>query len=329
MIALKTMKLAAIATSLVLIACGGRVGAVSIPILNHSFESPDAVGSFIDGVPTNWTGFAADGDLYTWVEAHTGIDPIVTGGDGLQHSGMEENGGYIYQDLGVPFQANKTYRLNLASYHRAGTNHATVQFGLFSSNTIGTNVGTPGFMDIQGVWDGAGNPDADNMFNVLRDASVLQTIDLNHDGIEGLGRMYSFDSGPTPPAGNIVVFIRHQGNGARIQYDNIRLDEVSTLQKGDVNLDGDVDLNDLTAIQSHFRTSVTSRSFGDLDEDGFVDFTDYLEWKAYFPFPGTGAGSSTNSGVPEPSSWILGIAGGLLTFWRRRAPMRRPVRRLA
>jgi hypothetical protein len=41
---------------------------------------------------------------------------------------MEEAGGYLYQDLGVPFQANKTYRIDLASYHRAGTGHASVQF---------------------------------------------------------------------------------------------------------------------------------------------------------------------------------------------------------
>ena len=299
MIALKAKKMAAIvaiAASLVLAACVGSVEAVSIPILNHSFESPDAMGGFINGVPTSWTGFATDGDLYTWVEAHAAINMGVTGGDLAQHGGMEEAGGYIYQDLGVPFQANKTYRIDLASYHRAGTGHASVQFGLFSSSAVGTDIGTPGFMDIQGVWGGSGNPDADDMFDTLRDASILQKIDNNHDGIEALGRVYSFDTGPSPPAGNMVVFIRHQGNGTRIQYDNIRLDELATLQKGDVDSDGDVDLTDLTTIQSHFRTSVASRSLGDLDDDGFVDFTDYLEWKAYYPFPGAGGGASVGSG---------------------------------
>ena len=60
------------------------------------------------------------------------------------------------------------------------------------------------------------------------------------------------------------------------------------MKKGDVDLDGDVDLTDLAAIQTHFRTSVASRGLGDLDEDGFVDFTDFLEWKANYPTSGAG-----------------------------------------
>ena len=163
------------------------------------------------------------------------------------------------------------------------------------------------------------------MFDALRDASDLQKIDLNDDGVESLGRVYTFDTGPSPPAGNIVAFIRQQGNGDRIQYDNIRLDELPTLQKGDVNSDGDVDLDDLTAIQGNFRTSVASRRLGDLDDDGFVDFTDYLEWKAYFPFPGAGGGARSSATVPEPASWIFGLAAGLFMLCRGRR-MRRPAR---
>ena len=66
-------------------------------------------------------------------------------------------------------------------------------------------------MDIQGVWNGSGNPDGDNMFSVFREASDLQRIDLNHDGIEALGHVYKFDTGAVPPAGNIVVYIRDTG----------------------------------------------------------------------------------------------------------------------
>jgi hypothetical protein len=316
----RAIRLAGMAASLVLSVWGTHVEAVSIPILNSSFELPDAAGGFVDGVSTNWTGVSADGDLYSWVESSASI--TFTGGDGPQHSGMGEEG-YIYQDLGVAFQANKTYRIDLAGAHRAGFGHATLQFGLFSSTAIGTALGTPGFIDLAGIWSGSGNPDADDVFNTLRDASVLQKIDLSQDGKEMLGRVYEFSTGASPPAGNIVAFIRHQGNGERIQYDNIRLDELPTLQKGDVDGDGDVDLDDLSDIQSNFRTSVASRALGDLNDDGFVDFTDYLEWKAYFPFPGAGAGGGmTNSATaPEPSS-VLGLAVGLFALCRLRRARR-------
>lgn len=321
MTTLKTLTVAGAAASVVLCAWIGNAQAISIPILNYSFESPDAAGGFMDGVPTGWTGVAGDGDLYTWVENNASI--TFTGGDGVQHGGIEESDGYIYQDLGVPFQANKTYRLNLASAHRAGTTHGTVQFGLFSSSALGTDIGTPGFMDLQGVWDGSGNPDADNQFNQLRDASDLQKIDINGDGLETLGRAYKFDTGSTPAPGNIVVFIRHVGGG-RIQYDNIRLDEVATIHSGDVDSDGDVDLDDMAAIQSHFRSSVATRDLGDLDEDGFVDFTDYLEWKANFPFPGADSGTSLGGATPEPSTIaMVAVATMLALHQRRRAPRHR------
>jgi hypothetical protein len=317
MTVLKTMQVAGLATSVVLGFWAASAEAISIPIPNFSFEMPDAAGGFMNGVPTSWTGVAQDGNLFSWVENNSSIG--FTGGDGAQHGGIEEGDGYIYQDLGVPFQANKTYRLNLASAHRAGWTNGTIQFGLFSSNAVGTNIGTPGFMDAHGVWSGSGNPDADNQFNQLRDASALQKIDLNGDGLESLGHIYKFDAGSTPPTGNIVVFIRQHGSVGRIQFDNVRLDEVPTVQKGDVDLDSDVDLNDLAAIQAHFRTSVADRSLGDLDEDGFVDFTDFLEWKAYFPYLGAGGatGASTNGAVPEPASSLLGLVAGLLILCGR------------
>jgi hypothetical protein len=259
--------------------------------------------------------------VYTWVENNTSV--AFTGGDGVQHGGMEETGGYIYQDLSVPFQANKTYRLDLAGAHRAGWTNGTVQFGLFSSSAIGTDIGTPGYMDIQGFWSGSGNPDGDNQFDQLRDASALQKIDLNGDSIEGLGHIYKFDTGPTPPTGNIVVYIRHQSAAGRIQYDNIRLDEVATLQKGDVDGDNDVDLVDLAAIQTNFRTTVATRNLGDLDEDGFVDFTDYLEWKAFYPFPGAGSSSAVTGAVPEPSTLTTALLAGLLPLCGRQRRMQR------
>jgi hypothetical protein len=289
---------------------------VSIPIDNPSFELPTIPPggqTWNDGPITDWTSSPAG--LATFVETNASVG--FTGGDAAQHGGFSDANspdGYIYQDMGVPFQANMTYRVDIAGAHRSGFNHATMQFGVFSSNAIGATLGTPGFIDLQGIWTGRvpPNPDADDMFNTLRDASLLNTLDVNGDGIGSLGRRSRFDAGDTPPTGNVVVFIRHPGDGDRITFDNIRLDESPSLLRGDVNLDGDVDLDDSAVIRTNFRTAVPNRGMGDLTEDNFVDFQDYLEWKGNFPFPGAGAGAS--AGVPEPSSGILALAAGLFTL---------------
>ena len=221
----KTMKCALIAVLVLssIVIVGGKVQAVSIPVANASFESPDAMGSYIDGLPTSWLAVEADPDLdplplYTWVESNTAVG--FSGGDAAQHSGIGESG-YLYQDLGIPFTPLTRYTIDLASAHRGGFNHAALQFGLFSSDALGTDIGTPGFADIQGVWPGRvpPNPDADEQYNQLRDASVLQTI-----GSGALGHVYEHTTGLVPPSGNLVVFIRHQGDGDRVTFDNIRLD---------------------------------------------------------------------------------------------------------
>jgi predicted esterase len=209
-----TTKLAVAIIGLVfLLACVRRVDAVSIPILNPSFEAPAVPGSYAVTVPDNWLASAGLTDTFVEDSASVGF----TGGDGAQYAGMDTGGGYIYQNLGVPFTANTTYTINLASAHRVGFSHGTVEFGLFSSNAIGTNVGTPGFMNIQGVWSGSGNPDADDQFNQLRDASVLHAI-----GSGALGNVYKYTTGAVAPTGNLAVFVR-DASGGRVNFDNIRL----------------------------------------------------------------------------------------------------------
>ena len=89
------------------------------------------------------------------------------------------------------------------------------------------------------------------------------------------------------------------------------------LRPGDVDDDGDVDLIDFALIRDHFQTSVASRALGDLDGDGLVDFPDFRQWKANYPFPSSGNGSSLIAAVPEPASWLLVVAGSLL-FGRAR-----------
>lgn len=191
-----------------------RATADPVVITNPSFEAPDAGGAWSVSVPDGWVGSPGLSNAFVESSASVGF----TGGDGVQYAGLDSVDTYIYQDLGVPFAPNTKYTIDLAGAHRSGFNHGTIEFGLWSSDAIGTDVGSPGFMDLQGIWSGSGNPDGDDVFNVLRDASAVQAI-----GSGALGNVYSHVTGGSVPTGNLVVFIR-DATGNRINFDNIRLD---------------------------------------------------------------------------------------------------------
>lgn len=82
---------------------------------------------------------------------------------------------------------------------------------------------------------------------------------------------------------------------------------------GDVDDDGDVDAADFGIIRDHFKQTVGARNLGDLDGDGIVSFTDYLDWRSHVP-----AGSSALSlslAVPEPTTvGLWAVALGTLEF---------------
>jgi hypothetical protein len=124
--------------------------------------------------------------------------------------------------------------------------------------------------------------------------------------------------------GNYVVFqglsansfmLRTEERNFRAQINGLQIVPISTvLRPGDADGDGDVDLDDFAAIRDHFQKSVVSRNLGDLNEDGFVDFVDFRQWKANYPFPAGGSGSSLTASVPEPATWFTSLAMGLLAF---------------
>jgi arabinan endo-1,5-alpha-L-arabinosidase len=87
-------------------------------------------------------------------------------------------------------------------------------------------------------------------------------------------------------------------------------------EPGDVNLDGAVDMLDFDIIGDHLNETVSFRVDGDLNDDGVVDYDDFHQWKDALA---AAAAASPGLNVPEPSSVLLLICGGISqAIWRTR-----------
>jgi hypothetical protein len=97
---------------------------------------------------------------------------------------------------------------------------------------------------------------------------------------------------------------------------------LQTVIAGDANLDGRVDINDLTIVLAHYGQSVGPNGWseGDFTGDGTVDINDLTIVLANY---GRGVGSSAGmAAVPEPSTLALlgALAVGLLGCGWRKQP---------
>lgn len=74
---------------------------------------------------------------------------------------------------------------------------------------------------------------------------------------------------------------------------------------GDVDRDGNVDLDDLAVIRANFGQALFLPSQGDLNNDGTVGYADFRAWKLAYPLGAT----FTGHGIPEPTGLALGLIG--------------------
>ena len=97
---------------------------------------------------------------------------------------------------------------------------------------------------------------------------------------------------------------------------------------GDANLDGKVDVNDLTIVLTNFgQTTNMNWSTGDFNGDGRVDVNDLTIVLAHF---GQSVGSGGVAPVPEPSTVVIvaaGLLGLLACAWKNPRLKENPVAR--
>ena len=267
----------------------------SVAVTNYSFELPDTGGAWADGVPDGWTIVNSTEGNDAFVENTNSVG--MQGGAGAQFAGLQQPpNGFLHQDTGVAFAANTTYLVDIAGGYRNGYPTGIIEFGLYSSSAIGTQLTAyPGMININGTLTASGNPDADNVVNRFRDASALATI-----GTGSLARPFVLVTGSTPPAGNISVYINHL-SGGRALFDNVRIYAIPN------TLDGDSDgLPDAWEVANRLdpRSSAgVNGAAGDGDGDGATNQAEFLA--------GTNAADATNvPPVGGPAVASAGFVGG-------------------
>jgi hypothetical protein len=175
-------------------------------------------------------------------------------------------------------------QINGGSWYSSKTilNVPTTPFGLFANYELHFDPAASGWDNLTVTGTGS-----DTTAAVIGGTAASDLV----GNITGAGLVVTYGP-PYAPSFNL---------GGTHDFDDFQI--VPSAQPGDVDLDTDVDLVDLLLIRTNFREAVAGRTFGDLTNDGFVDFDDYRIWKDNYPVPLSDGTSSVV--VPEPGGFLL------------------------
>lgn len=265
-------------------------------------------------------------DQFDFTDDATVPGGTTPGGGTYNSQAFSDNGGPPGQIFTTP-SGGSTFALNAVSLKGANTGGgnfggftAGTTWGVRVSQVSGTTLipkvtvtGIPNVAGITGIewytWTFSGTdsipltPSTQYAFEVFSSTGYLGFDADTSDGYAG-GTAFNSAGGTRSFADNTT------GNLANHLYDRTFHVAIGDhiFKPGDVDDDGDVDAADFGIIRDHFRQSVGTRVLGDLDGDGTVGFTDYLEWRANLP--AGSAAASLSLAVPEPTGIIL-LASGI------------------
>ncbi|MEO0530024.1 MAG: hypothetical protein AAF266_05520 [Planctomycetota bacterium] len=306
--------------------------ALSLVLCAVTSAAPVDVGNFSFETPLNSNPSGLYGSLnntQVWTGDATGLHGFgfadLVADDGQQNVSLrqgavltqEQNGGTIdgFTKASIPLPAlNVGDEITFTAAYALRDNSAiewadSSYIALYDSATfnladpLGTALATSGFLSepaARAVWE---------------DEVLTYTITGNEGGFLGL-YLRGEHLGPITGAGPA----NHQ-----TFFDNIRLDVPPVaILAGDVDLDGDVDIDDFAVIRDNFLTNVNTRAEGDLNGDDRVDFADFQQVVDNFPFPpGEGVESLLQQlSVPEPGAVLLACLASVIAM-----PVRRRVAR--
>ena len=99
-------------------------------------------------------------------------------------------------------------------------------------------------------------------------------------------------------------------------FNDIVLSTCDPNTMGDIDENGTVDFSDFLTLSANFGNAATDHTTGDVNCNGTVDFPDFLVLSANF---GSTVPAASASAVPEPSGFaLLSVAGLLCGLIRRR-----------
>lgn len=308
----------ATATSFTYNAGGGKLNATEMGdsdvggYATSIFSRPTSLaGDFVARMEFDWNQSLVLGTLFLEVNGASGV--IASGGLGDDtglpgHAYMQIGGGSTYLGPNGQYVGGDTSFETQTGAIATSFNGAPIVSAAADAVRNGNSLGDVGSARLDIVRRG---DQINAIVSTPTDRFALGPVDGSTESVTAVNLIFAgFFFSPV----NVLV----GDAGSHIAVDRVVLEAAHG--PGDATGNGVVDLADYQLIQANSFTQQVVGLNGDVNYDGFVDFTDFQEWKTSFP-GGVAAAEAALAALPEPTSLSLS-AGMLLTLAGLRRKMR-------